>query len=92
VQADPIPKPVQVGLLEDGAVLLQHRPDLAAGQLADLEALASGDVVVAPNPDLPDPVVATAWLFKRSCSSVDVDALREFVDERRGKGPGGDGP
>jgi hypothetical protein len=92
VQADPLPKPVQVGLLEDGTVLLQHRPDLAEGPLADLEALAGDHVVVAPNPDLPDEVVATAWLYKRTCSEVDVDALREFVDARAGKGPGGDGP
>jgi hypothetical protein len=92
VQPDPIPKPVQVGLLENGAVLLQYRPGLPADQVSELEALARDDVVVAPNGDLPDQVVATAWLFKRTCSSVDASALREFVDERRGHGPGGDGP
>jgi hypothetical protein len=43
---------------------------------------------VAPNPDLPDPVVATAWVYKRSCGSVDSAALREFIRARRGKGPG----
>ena len=38
-----------------------------------------------PNPDLPGPVVATAWLFKRTCDAVDADALQEFVDERVGQ-------
>jgi hypothetical protein len=87
VRDEPLSKPLQVGILEGGGVLLQHRPDLPADQLAELEALAGDDVVVAPNPDLDDPVVATAWLFKRSCGEVDAEALREFVDERRGKGP-----
>jgi hypothetical protein len=88
VQADPIPKPVQVGLLEAGDVLLQHRPDLPAAQRAELEALAGHGVVVAPAADLPAAVVATAWVYKRTCSSVDPAALREFVTARQGKAPG----
>ena len=44
---------------------------------------------VAPNPDLPDPVVASAWVHLRSCQRVDVAALRTFIEERQGKGPGG---
>ena len=42
---------------------------------------------LGPNPDLPAPVVATAWLFKRTCDEVDVPALEAFIDQRRGKGP-----
>jgi hypothetical protein len=84
-----ISRPVQVGILERGDVLLQHRPDVPAADLAALEALGGPGVVVAPNPDLPDLVVATAWTYKRTCSAVDADALQEFVDDRAGKGPGG---
>ncbi len=83
----PLPKPVQIGVLERGDVLLQHGPDLPARQITALEALAGDGVVVAPNPDLPEPVVATAWVYKRTCSSVDVDDLEEFIAERRGQGP-----
>jgi hypothetical protein len=90
VVEQPLSRPVQVGVLERGDVLLQHRPDLPADQLAELEALAGDGVVVAPNPDLPDAVVATAWLYKRACDAVDADALQEFADERRGKAPGND--
>ncbi len=86
---EPISRPVQVGILERGDVLVQHDPDLAAGPLAELAELAGPGVVVAPNPDLPEPVVATAWLFKRTCDSVDLIALQEFVDERLGQGPEG---
>ena len=88
VLADPLPRPVQVGVLERGDVLLQHDPDLPADQRAALEALAGPGVVVAPNPDLPDPVVATAWVAKRTCAEVEVGALEDFIAERRGKGPG----
>jgi hypothetical protein len=86
---EPISRPLQVGILEAGDVLLQHDPELAAADRARLEALAGDGVVVAPNPDLRAPVVATAWLYKQACDRVDVDVLRAFVEERRGKGPDG---
>lgn len=86
---EPITRPIQVGILERGDVLLQHDPDLPAGDLAALQELAGERVVVAPNPDLPDPVVATAWVYKRTCSSVDAEALQGFVDERVDNGPEG---
>lgn len=89
VVGEPLPRPVQVGILERGDVLLQHDPDLGAAARADLEALAGDRVVVAPNPDLPAPVVATAWLFTRACRAVDVEPLQQFVDERVGNGPEG---
>jgi hypothetical protein len=87
VVTDPIARPVQVGILERGDVLLQHDPDLPADDLERLEGLAGPGVVVAPNPDLPSPVVATAWVARRTCDTVDVAALEEFIDERGGRGP-----
>ena len=85
----PLTRPVQVGVLERGDVLIQHAPDLDARRRAELEALAGPGVVVAPNPDLPSPVVATAWLHKQTCDEVDVAALEEFIDDRVGRGPEG---
>jgi hypothetical protein len=84
---EPLSRPVQVGVLERGDVLVQHDPDLSRGERSALEELAGDGVVVAPNPDLPAPVVATAWLFKRTCDDVDVDAIEAFIAERKGKGP-----
>jgi hypothetical protein len=86
---EPLPRPIQVGILERGDVLLQHRPDLSGDQLTALQELAGPGVVVAPNPDLDDPVVATGWLYKRTCDTADIPALEEFVDARTGKGPEG---
>jgi hypothetical protein len=88
VVAEPLTAPVQVGILERGDVLIQYDPsrDVAT---AELEALAVDGVVVAPNADLPAPVVATAWLYKRTCDAVDADALNAFAAERAGNGPEG---
>jgi hypothetical protein len=84
---EPLTRPVQVGLLEQGDVLIQHRPDLPAEEVDTLAGLAGEGVVVAPNPDLPDAVVATAWVHKRACRSADLPALQEFIDQRRNQGP-----
>ena len=86
----PLSRPVQVGALEGGEVLLQYR-DLSDRELRDLAQLVTDNVVVAPNPALPDRVVATAWLFKQTCSGVDATVLRGFIRTRAGHGPGTDG-
>ena len=90
VLTQPLSRPSQVGALEAGVVLLQYR-DLSADEMRSLTQLATDKVVVAPNPSLPDRVVATAWLFKQTCSGVDSAALRGFIRTRAGHGPGADG-
>jgi hypothetical protein len=87
VVAEPLTRPVQVGLLETGKVLVQHQPDLADDEIAALTELAGEQVIVAPNPDLDDPIVATAWVTKRTCRQLDSEALREFIDGHVGTGP-----
>jgi drug/metabolite transporter (DMT)-like permease len=88
-QRDPLARPVQVAVLEGGGVVVQHR-ELSEVDRRRVEALAGEDVVVAPNPDLDDAVVATAWRFRVSCQSADEDAvddLRNFIEARRDRGP-----
>ncbi len=88
VQTEPLEGPVQVAVLEEGGVILQYRPDLAQEWRARLVSLAGEKVVVAPKPGLTSPVVATAWRHRLACRSVDVAAVRSFISERLGKGPG----
>lgn len=83
----PIPRAQQVGALESGQVLLQH-DGLAADEVRELEALAVGDVVVAPAEDLQAAVVATAWASKMECDDVDPDALRAFAEDHTGNASG----
>jgi hypothetical protein len=89
VVAEPIERPMQVTALEGGQVLVQHR-DLSEDDVATLEDLGSEVVVVAPDPDLPEPVVLTAWITKQTCSGVDLDTVETFIEEQRGRGPGAD--
>jgi hypothetical protein len=83
--ATPIPRPVQVAMLESGFVIVQYR-DLTPGAVAQLSALAGDRVTVAPAAQLPAPVVATGWTWKVECGTVDVSALAAFIAARRGRG------
>lgn len=83
VQQDPLSRLQQTAVLEQGKVLLQYR-DLPLEEEEGLQELASDDVVVAPNPELPDRVVATAWTVKQVCSRFDEAALEEFVADHVG--------
>ena len=85
VQAAPLDRPTQVGILEEGGILLQHK-GLSADDRRRLERQAGGDVRVAPNDSLPAPVVATAWQKKLVCQGLDVEALKQFVRDFAGKG------
>jgi hypothetical protein len=86
---DPVERPLQVTALEGGMVLVQYR-DLSEADVAELEAVGSDQVIVAPNDALTEPVVLTAWLTKQTCSGVDVDEVETFVEEQGGRGPGTD--
>ena len=88
VLTDPIRDPVQVAMLEGGEVLVQYGPAVAAADRRDLEAFArrNAHVTVAPNADLPAPIVATAWTYKQTCTGVDTGALGRFVRAHAGKG------
>ena len=97
IQAGPLPRPVQVAVLEAGGVVVQHR-GVSDHERRRLESLAGGrgsssdDVVVAPNPGLPAAVVATAWRHRLVCEragSDEVAAVAGFIEKHRGEGPEG---
>lgn len=89
VRDEPIAAPVQVGLLEEGNVLLQH-VGLTADERSAVEALAGDGVIVAPADALPEDaaVIATAWVTKQVCTSVDVATLETFTADHVDQGPG----
>jgi len=92
VADEPIPPVVQVGILEEGGVLIQH-VDLSDADREAVEALAGDGVVVAPAESLPEgaAVIATAWVTKQVCTSVDVGDLGAFAAEHVDRGPDGHG-
>ena len=78
-------RPIQVGILESGKLLVQYRD---ARDAVLVGAFAGGDVVVAPNSSLDQPVVLTAWLHLQRCQSVNATVIGEF---RRQAGLGAPG-
>lgn len=74
--------------LEHGAVWIAYRPDLPPAQVDRLRALARGrsHVLVSPYPDLPKPVVASAWGLQLPLDDVSDQRLSLFVS-RYEQGP-----
>jgi hypothetical protein len=74
--------------LEHGAVWITYRPDLPAASVETLRKLARGHdhVLVAPYPNLPHAVVATAWGLQLPVEDSSDPRLPVFVS-RYEKGP-----
>jgi hypothetical protein len=88
--SQPIPNTVQVHDLEHGVVMVQYRPGLDPSQVTALQTLGrsySSHVIVAPYPNLPTPVAATAWTKLMRLDHADVGKLRRFIDRFRQHGP-----
>lgn len=84
-QDQPLSRPIQAGILERGAVLVQYSPTLSSADVAALVGLSGPEVVVAPNPVV-DGVVATAWGKRLTCTSVDIAPIERFSSTYSGSG------
>jgi hypothetical protein len=85
------PEPVRgetaVHSMEHGAVWITYRPGLPAEQVDKLRDLASKTyVLVSLYPDLPTPVVASAWGKQLRLDSAEDPRLKQFVSAFR-QGP-----
>jgi hypothetical protein len=90
ISRQPIPNTVQVHDLEHGVVMVQYRPGLDPAQVTALQALGrsyASHLIVAPYPNLPTPVTATAWTKLMRLDHADVGKLRRFIERFRQHGP-----
>jgi len=77
--------PVELGSalhsLEHGTVWLAYSPDLRKSDVADLQDLVRGHpyVLMSPYPDLPYPVVMTAWGVQMFVDSLPDDRIEKFI-------------
>jgi len=71
--------------LEHGAVWITYRSDLPEEQVSALRELAHRRdyILVSPYPDLPAPVVASAWGKQLRLDSADDPHLEEFISAFR---------
>ncbi len=78
--------PVPAGVVtEPVAPPVQVRILESGGALVQYEPATLG-----PADELPAPVVATAWTWKLTCATVDIDRIERFVAERPSSAPGAD--
>lgn len=69
--------------LEHGAVWITYRPDLPAPQVEELRVLARGrsHALVSPYPNLPAPIVASAWGVQMKADDAGDARLARFVNK-----------
>jgi hypothetical protein len=84
----PVPNEQAVHSLEHGAVWITYQPDLSDTDVATLRDQVRGKshALLSPYPDLPAPVVASAWGVQLKLDGAD-DARLPFFIERFHNGP-----
>ncbi len=67
--------------LEHGAVWITYAPGIAAGEVAKLAAAATNHdhVLVSPFPNLPSPIVLTAWGLQLRVDSASDPRVETFI-------------
>lgn len=77
----PIQNENGVHSLEHGAIWITYRPDLSAADVEQLRTLARGRryALLSPYPDLPEPVVASAWGVQMKADGAADARLSQFV-------------
>lgn len=80
--------------LEHGRIAIQYSSDLPAEDQLALKGVFDADragVDIFPNADMPYEVAVTAWTQLLGCKSFEgpstLDAIRDFREEYRGRGP-----
>jgi hypothetical protein len=81
VYEQPVANENAVHSLEHGAVWVTYRPDLPAEQVEQLQTLLRGRgyTLLSPYPDLPAPVVASAWGYQLQLQSANDERLEQFL-------------
>lgn len=96
IYTSPIGNENGVHSLEHGAVWVTYRPDLPADQVKALQDVVRGQKygLLSPYPDLPSPVVATAWGTQLRLPSAGDPRLKLFFarygDGMKAPEPGGE--
>jgi hypothetical protein len=82
---DPVQNEKAVHTMEHGAVWITYTPDLPQDQKDQLRQIVESQdcLLASPYPDLPTPVVASAWGKQLQLQGVDDPGLREFIQAYR---------
>ena len=92
IHTEPVQNEVEVHNLEHGHIVVQYQPTLDPDRLKELEDFTRSDaqwILLAPNPNIPDPIDFTAWTHLMRCKSPNtktVDVAKAFKAELKDKG------
>ncbi len=69
--------------LEHGAVWITYQPDLLDSDIQALQALTrqSGFRLLSPYPNLPSPIVISAWGYQLQVEQADDPRLKDFIEQ-----------
>lgn len=83
VYAQPLYNEYAVHSMEHGAVWITYRPDLDSASVDQLKKLVDGRpyTLLSPFPNLPSPVVASAWGAQLKVDKADDSRLKAFLDK-----------
>ena len=85
-----MPPEFAVHALEHGTVVIWYQPTISADEVSAIRRTVNkfdSDVILSPNTQLSDPIVATAWArFKAYDDGADAE-LEEFITTYRNRGP-----
>ncbi|MEP7016786.1 MAG: DUF3105 domain-containing protein [Actinomycetota bacterium] len=83
VYSAPVPKENAVHSLEHGAMWITYRPGLATSEVSTILGVVAGQpyALVSPYPNLPSPIVASAWGVQLKLASASDPRLKAFVDK-----------
>lgn len=90
IHGSPIQNEVQVHMLEHGAVGVQYQPTVETADIRRIEAIVQDQdshVFSAPYPEMETPIAVTSWARIMRLDSLDEDAVRQYIDHFRDKGP-----
>ena len=89
IYSQQMPAEFAVHSLEHGAVVIWYQPSLDAEEITGLRAVVNGfddRVILSPNADLTQPVVATGWNRLKAYDGADAE-LVQFIETYRNRGP-----
>ncbi len=83
VYFEPVPDENAVHSMEHGAVWITYNPDLPADEVQRLAEITeqSDYRLLSPYPNLPSPIVVSAWGFQLHLQSADDPRLMQFIQQ-----------
>lgn len=91
VYTQPVANENAVHSLEHGAIWITYQPGLPDAELQKLQTLArqSGYRLLSPHPDLPAPIMLSAWSYQLQVEQADDPRLTDFIQkyEQNPQGP-----